>query len=87
LILSADAVATRPTLFGYGSTPASANRRNGGRVPACHRWRLLLGEELTDSESWLLTSPKSAPDPTELQRACVEASRAFETGSINDFSR
>ena len=44
--------------------------------------RLLRGEELTDAETWLLTSPKRAPDPTELQRAYVQASRAFETSEI-----
>ena len=44
--------------------------------------RLLRGEELTDAETWLLTSPKSAPDPTEMQRAYVQASRVFETSEI-----
>jgi len=44
--------------------------------------RLLRGEELTDAETWLLTSPKGAPDPTEVQRAYVQASRGFETSEI-----
>jgi hypothetical protein len=44
--------------------------------------RLLRGEELNDAETWLLTSPKTAPDPTEAQRAYVQASRAFETAEI-----
>jgi WD40 repeat protein len=44
--------------------------------------RLLRDEELTDAETWLLTSPKDAPDPTEVQRAYVQASRAFETSEI-----
>jgi WD40 repeat protein len=44
--------------------------------------RLLRGEELTDAETWLLTSPKGAPDPTEVQRAYVQASRVFETSEI-----
>jgi WD40 repeat protein len=44
--------------------------------------RLLRGEELTAAETWLLTSPKGAPDPTELQGAYVHASRLFETSEI-----
>ena len=44
--------------------------------------RLLRGEELTDAETWLLTSPKGAPDPTEVQRHYVQASRVFETSEI-----
>jgi WD40 repeat protein len=44
--------------------------------------RLLRGEELSDAEKWLLTSAKSAPDPTEAQRAYIRASRAFETAEF-----
>src|SRR5262249_9087228 len=44
--------------------------------------RLLRGEELVDAETWLLTSPKSSPDPTEEQRAYVQASRAYENAEI-----
>jgi hypothetical protein len=44
--------------------------------------RLLRGEELAEAEQWFLTSPKSAPSPTEEQRAFVQASRAFETAEI-----
>ena len=44
--------------------------------------RLLRGEELADAERWLLASPKSAPDPTEAQRAYIQASRAFEAAEI-----
>ena len=58
-----------------------AQRWDGANRPASGG-RLLRGEELTDAEAWLLTSPKGAPDPTELQRAYVHASRLFETGEI-----
>ncbi|UPK26912.1 toll/interleukin-1 receptor domain-containing protein [Bradyrhizobium sp. 195] len=58
-----------------------AQRWDGAGRPASGG-RLLRGEELADAEAWLLTSPKGAPDPTELQRAYVHASRLFETGEI-----
>lgn len=42
----------------------------------------MRGEELADAETWLISSPKSAPDATGAQRAYVLARRAFETAEI-----
>jgi formylglycine-generating enzyme required for sulfatase activity len=53
-----------------------AQRWDGAGRPAVGG-RLLRGEELTDAEIWLLTSHKAAPDPTEVQRAYVQASRVL----------
>jgi hypothetical protein len=53
-----------------------AQRWDGAGRPAVGG-RLLRGEELTDAETWLLTSHKGAPDPTEVQHAYVQASRVL----------
>ena len=35
----------------------------------------LRGEELSRAETWLITRPRNAPDPTDTHRACVAESR------------
>lgn len=58
-----------------------ARRWDGAGRPA-KGGRLMRGEELADAETWLLTTVKSAPEPTEAQRSFVQASRAFETAEL-----
>ena len=68
---------------GFANTRASGSWRSGGIAPAGRPSAAgcCAIEELTNS-LWLLTSPKDAPNPTEVQRAYVQASRAFETSEI-----